>query len=238
MQDIKLRYVTVWCTDTSHKGQFSVWAPNDVHFLSDRGSRLLFVTLWPLDKCQAGGNSRGRCHVSLRPWKWLHAGSQIASGPYQWWRFEGRSTRKNVLGQTLIPMLPVRTLVTVNVICLVVLPDYFPATVNSVVSSRSQPLPDFIVVLLIQSSDSAMIQGVLSLVPVTYWRNSAVGTCQFNVDVSNELPTVGTMIITSSVETIPFSFRLHGYWCLSIFSLVDLCFYWRLECIYLQYAYC
>jgi hypothetical protein len=65
-------------------------------------------------------------------------------------------------------MLPVRTLVTVNVICLVVLPDYFPATVNSVVSSRSQPLPDFIVVLLIQSSDSALIQGVLSLVPVTY----------------------------------------------------------------------
>jgi len=48
------------------KGQLSVWASNDACFLPDRGSRRLFVTLWPLDKCQADDNSRGRRQVTLR----------------------------------------------------------------------------------------------------------------------------------------------------------------------------
>jgi len=58
--------VTAVWTDSSCKGQLAVWASNDVRFLPDRGSRLLFVTLWPLDKCQADDNSLGRRQVTLR----------------------------------------------------------------------------------------------------------------------------------------------------------------------------
>lgn len=60
--------VTVLWTDSSCKGQLSVRASNDVRFLPDRGSRLLFVTLWPLDKYQADDNSLGRRQVTLRHW--------------------------------------------------------------------------------------------------------------------------------------------------------------------------
>lgn len=145
MQGIRLQTVTVLWTYSSCEGQLSVWACNDVRFLPDRGSRLLFVTLWPLHKCQADDNSHGRRQVTLRYWRCLHAGSQIGSGPYQWWRFGRCLPRKNSLGHTLIPLFPVRALVTVSTF-LVVFPDYFPATVNSVFSSRSQPLPDFLVI--------------------------------------------------------------------------------------------
>ena len=58
--------VTAVWTDSSCKGQLAVWASNDVRFLPDRGGRLLFVTLWPLDKCQTDDNSRGRRQVTLR----------------------------------------------------------------------------------------------------------------------------------------------------------------------------
>ena len=46
--------------------QLTVWASSGVCFLPDRDSRLLFVTLWPLDKCQADDNSLGRRQVTLR----------------------------------------------------------------------------------------------------------------------------------------------------------------------------
>ena len=119
-----------------------MWASNDVCFLPDRGSRLLFVTLWPLDKCQADDNSLGRRQVTLRHWRCLHAGSQIGSGPYQWWPLVRSLPRKNSLGQALIPLLPVRALVTVSIMF-----RGFPWILpGSVVSSRSQPFPDFLVI--------------------------------------------------------------------------------------------
>ena len=147
--------------------------------------------------------------------------------------------RKNSLCQSLIPLLPVRALVTVSTF-LVVFPDSFPAAVNSVVSSRSQPLPDF---LVIYSSHPILRLGLDS--DGTGFDIQLFTGETARMEHVNLMPMyqLNSPLWKRSIRTLykPFHSRFvcMVYWCLSIFSLIELCFFWRLECIHTlswQYA--